>query len=850
MKSRSKKLRQSSPSRKQTPREKREVFKAPVFENLEERQLMSGAMYVGTNLAEIVPSELNVNDRRYNSSNRTHYYNVMGAGTTPFNDLMKHAQWKRGSGGAPVLDNGKPGSYISVLSGNGSYTLRARAYAKVKIAAIGGSQKINGQASATITLNNSASTVRISGGGNRMLFRVTLLGGSVNSSKVSLIKHGRRGTFDPTFTNDLAIYNNGTLRYMDWGQTNHNKIRNWSGRPTTSNSQGEILRWNSSETQANRGVGVAIENMVALSNQTNKNAWFTVPARATDAYVRSMAGYIKRSLKTNLKAFIEYSNETWHGGFSSTSYVNDQGRRHGFGSGAAAGAKFTSYRSAQIWKIFYDTYGTTAANARVVKVIASQAGNADTGDQRLKAFHEVGAFKNIKHNGQQVLPDALAIAPYYANRVANNQGHWGGQFHNVFRGLKRDFTRLNAAGRVTKIINETRDSLTKDVRDYTGAIKKSVTKTVRENKTIANKHNVHLINYEGGSHLVAGGGASKNNDLTQALAGAHRDNRMGSIEAQYLNILRDNGVSLHTQFNHSGASSSVGSWGLMEHQNQGTPRYYALKSWSSRNNPGNLAPNARAGRDITQSSGRVRLDGSNSHDLDGTIQNLYIWKENGREIGRGKVITRTFSRGTHNVTLSVKDNRGRWNTDTRKITIGNGGPSNPGTGTQTLYQLGRSSTAGVTGSALLAGWGTQVRKVGNAYESRGKNANAGSNTPRTLRQALDHGEYTKFTMTPPSGKKLDIRNAEIKITIKRKSNWLSPKKYTLYAKTATGWVHLKTATNTSTSAKTYTFGNVNNSKLLTNRPIEFRLYAYEGRWANSWNSSGNITNIVAKGKLR
>ncbi len=54
----------------------------------------------------------------------------------------------------------------------------------------------------------------------------------------------------------------------------------------------------------------------------------------------------------------------------------------------------------------------------------------------------------------------------------------------------------------------------------------------------------------------------------------------------------------------------------------------------------------------------VILDGSASYDVDGGYIVTWIWSENGRELGRGKFLTDSFSGGTHRVELEVIDNEG------------------------------------------------------------------------------------------------------------------------------------------------------------------------------------------------
>ena len=92
--------------------------------------------------------------------------------------------------------------------------------------------------------------------------------------------------------------------------------------------------------------------------------------------------------------------------------------------------------------------------------------------------------------------------------------------------------------------------------------------------------------------------------------------------------------------------------------------------------PGNQSPVANAGVDqsVTDSDGNgaepVTLDGSNSHDPDGTIVS-YIWREgvSQTQIATGASPSVSFAVGSHTVTLEVTDNEGASATDTVTVVV-------------------------------------------------------------------------------------------------------------------------------------------------------------------------------------
>lgn len=110
------------------------------------------------------------------------------------------------------------------------------------------------------------------------------------------------------------------LRYMDWLDTNHQP--GYYGDPGR-----HALEWaerrtprDASQSESSKRYGAAWEYVVALSNETGKDAWINVPVAATDDYVRQLAKFLKRNLKPNIALYIEHSNEVWNFGFPQYTY--------------------------------------------------------------------------------------------------------------------------------------------------------------------------------------------------------------------------------------------------------------------------------------------------------------------------------------------------------------------------------------------------------------------------------------------------------------------------------------------------------------------------------------------------
>jgi NPCBM/NEW2 domain len=104
--------------------------------------------------------------------------------------------------------------------------------------------------------------------------------------------------YTPAFLQSLAPFS--TIRFMEWGAINGTLISSWSQRvlPTSFITDGPN--------------GAPYEYMIELANEAQKDMWINVPALATPQFVQSLAQLIAANLDSNLKVYVEYSNETWN----------------------------------------------------------------------------------------------------------------------------------------------------------------------------------------------------------------------------------------------------------------------------------------------------------------------------------------------------------------------------------------------------------------------------------------------------------------------------------------------------------------------------------------------------------
>jgi hypothetical protein len=114
--------------------------------------------------------------------------------------------------------------------------------------------------------------------------------------------------WSPDFLGFIESLNLKTLRFMDWTATNTGIVENWSDIPTTN-----AIMLNSKYTKmAAQHVPYAM--VVDLCNRLNIDPWLCLPPMATDAYVDTLATYMRDNLNSNLNVWWELGNETWNPG--------------------------------------------------------------------------------------------------------------------------------------------------------------------------------------------------------------------------------------------------------------------------------------------------------------------------------------------------------------------------------------------------------------------------------------------------------------------------------------------------------------------------------------------------------
>ena len=341
--------------------------------------------------------------------------------------------------------------------------------------------------------------------------------------------------FHPLFLQRLAKFR--SLRFMDWMATNNSEVVNWRDRATPTS------------VRQSGGKGVALEHLIQLANTLKIDPWFTIPAKASDDYVRQFATLVRDRLDPSLKVHIEYSNEVWNTMFSQHRYAAQQGRARNLdGNDFTAALRFYSERSVEIFTIFEQTFGQKG-KPRLVRVLAGQAANPWTAEQIL-------GWKDAYKRA-----DAYAIAPYFDGADLDKNGD----------------SDLNDAKRAAAIAQLTPDQVVENLRLGIGDRVKPM---LDKNAQVAQRFGLPLYAYEGGPHLTAYQFPDNQvKPITELFAQANRHPRMREVYRAYLAQWKQSGGSLFNQFVDVARPGKWGFWGALEYQNQPleqAPKYQGL----------------------------------------------------------------------------------------------------------------------------------------------------------------------------------------------------------------------------------------------------------------------------------
>ncbi len=371
--------------------------------------------------------------------------------------------------------------------------------------------------------------------------------------------------FNPRWLERIAPF--GTVRLMDWMDTNDSEVEHWDLAPHSGQ-----------QTYATDGVPLAL--LVDLANQTAKDPWFTLPNRADDAYIRTFAQTVHDTLDPNLTAYVEYSNEVWNWQFQQTAWADAQARARW--DTADVGTQFYGMRSAQtadIWRaVFAD------APERLVTVISTQTGWLGLEDNILNA--PLWMAEDPANRPPRDHVDAYAVTGYFGG-IIGTEGR-----ADMVRGWIADSEkaateaaqgqaeadayiaahRYDAASAVAG--QELRDgSVSGDPADTLADL---LGKTLPYHAAVAEKYGLRLLMYEGGSHVTGIGPMADDAAITDFLIHFNYTPEMGALTRELMAGWDALGGGPFTQYADVYAPTKWGSWGGLRHIDDVNPRWDAL----------------------------------------------------------------------------------------------------------------------------------------------------------------------------------------------------------------------------------------------------------------------------------
>ena len=342
---------------------------------------------------------------------------------------------------------------------------------------------------------------------------------------IRFVRDGHEETFErEPFTPELLAFLEpfGLLRMMDWQRTNGSTQVDFAGRVTLEQ-----------HTQSGPA-GVSLERCVDLANRLGKDVWLCVPHLADDAYVRGMAELVRDRVEPELRVWVEYSNEVWNDQFEQAQWAEERGLQLDLsGDPFQARLRFYARRAVEVFAIWEEVFGD-GADERLVRVLAGQCANPWTAETIL-------GWKDAAEHA-----DAYAVAPYVGVTLGSPQRHaitLALDSDGLFEALDEDLVEVLTA--------------------------------VRANVIEAAEHDLPLVAYEAGQHLVGFGGVQDDATLTARFTAANRDPRMGALYTRLLEGWRALGGRSVCLWSSVETWSKWGSWGLVEYVD--TPREAAPK---------------------------------------------------------------------------------------------------------------------------------------------------------------------------------------------------------------------------------------------------------------------------------
>ena len=627
--------------------------------------------------------------------------------------------------------------------------------------------------------------------------------------------------FHPLLLQRIADADWAFIRFMDWGATNASPQQDWSDRrlPAHVFMSGVLNpRAPAPGSDGNRETGVAWELMVALSNATGRDLWINVPHLASSDYITRLAKLIRfgsdgvnpyespqaspvyAPLRSDLRVWVEYSNEIWSSGYSFAQgdWAEDQAARTGLSR-----PRFNARRFCDTWRIFQEVFGEAS---RLVRVAATFTALDSYSRPFLQELGTYGASLT-----PPVRPDVLAVTTYFGNDIqgfVQQRGFTGGKLYDdpywTSAALQSDLKTAFDEWTRRILAGDAAAGSGPDATNLAGGFPSSL--RTLPNETLG--YSLPIVAYEGGPSLYTNhidgnatnaSGVPTDDGVTIFMEAMNRHSRMAEVYRIHLELAKSKGLWTHTPYTDTSDWGKFGQWGHLETLDQppaSSPKYALLLEHAAqfeslrhvdapagavpRFSTEAILPAGIAGQTYSTDIVTTGGDGPRSAVAVGAYLDAGLSVSTPSPgVLRVSGVPATSRKNYLLVRVQDADGDPAWRTFTLETFGG------PGTLVQSDFR-GSSPARSLPWTATFvrdprvnwSGWtlgaGVSARDADNALAFAVSAPGSGN---ETLAQAMSDNEFLRATITPAAA--LDLRGAEIRFTTRR-IDFHSPLGYALF----------------------------------------------------------------------
>lgn len=397
----------------------------------------------------------------------------------------------------------------------------------------------------------------------------------IREDQLDLYESG--AVFNPDFLATLRGFSG--LRFMDWMQTNNSEISDWSERPKPND-------------YTYTRIGVPFEVMADLANTIGADAWVTLPHLANDTYFRNAAEMMKSELDPDRRTYVEFSNEVWNWQFFQTAWAGDIAEQR-WGAQDQWQQAY-GMRAAQMARIWREVYAD--ASHRMVAVLSTHATWLGLEDQVLNA--QSWQDEDASNPAPFTLFDAYAITGYMYGGLGRED-----TADMVRNWLAESWKRADSAGRAQGLTGDAlRDYIEAHRYDHAftlaahevlnGAVSGQPEGTIAylsdrifsHHSQVAADHDLQMIMYEGGTHIVGLGPVQEDPELSAFFQAFNYSSEMGTLYSHLMSEWAKVTDGPFNQYTDVSQSSKWGSWGSQRYYGDDNPRWQTIRAF--RDGPG------------------------------------------------------------------------------------------------------------------------------------------------------------------------------------------------------------------------------------------------------------------------